>query len=198
MSALAATRICSACTTSGRRSMSDAGSPAGIAGGDVGVGQALARDRRRRPAEQQRQRVLDDRDLLLDEGNRGGGLRPQRLNPIQLEPVRHAAVQPVAEVAHRVVVDPQGLTCDLELQVELAQQEVVGRDVADQRHEDAAARLVAREQQGERRFVLAPQPAEQIDLPGELETTHEVLVRRIVGGRPVLRFGVRRSAARRS
>ena len=48
-------------------------------------------------AEQKRQRVLDDGDLPLEVGNRRRGLRPVRLDAIDLEPVRHAAVQPVLE-----------------------------------------------------------------------------------------------------
>ena len=92
-----------------------------------------------------------------------------RLDAIELEAVRHAAVQAVLEVGHRLVVQHERLPRDVELQIELAQQEVVGGDVADERDEDAAAGLLAREQQRQRRLVVPPEPAEQVDLPGQLE-----------------------------
>jgi hypothetical protein len=57
---------------------------------------------------------------------------------------------------------------------------------------DAAAGLIAREQQRQRRFVLAAQPAEQIEFPGQLEPVGAVLVRRILAGRSILRLRVRR------
>ena len=112
-------------------------------------------------------------------GNRGGGPRPVGLDAIELEPVRHAAVQPVLEVGDRLVVEAKRLPRDLELQIELAQQEVVGRDVADQRDEHAAAALLAGEHERQRRFVLTPQAAEQIELPGQLEAVGAALVRRV-------------------
>ena len=65
--ALAATRSCSAPSTSGRRSRSEVGRPAGIAGGTVLVRERrAARDRAREPAEQERERVLRGRDLPLE------------------------------------------------------------------------------------------------------------------------------------
>ncbi len=85
-----------------------------------------------------------------------------------------------AEIRHRLVVEAQRLLRDLELQVELAQQEIVRRDVADERHEHAAPALLARQHQRQRRFVLPPEPAEQIDLPRQLESVGAALMRRVV------------------
>ena len=102
-------------------------------------------------------------------GNRRGRLRPVGRDAIELEPVRHAAVQAVLEVGDRLVVQAERPPRDIELQVELAQQEVVRRHVADERDQHAAPPLFARQHQRQRRFALAPDAAEQIDLPRELE-----------------------------
>ncbi len=97
---------------------------------------------------------------------------------IELEAVRHATVEASAEVGHGLVVELERLARDLELHVELAQQEIVGRDVADERHEDAGAGLIGREIERVRRLVLASEPAEQVELPGQLKPVVTALARR--------------------
>ena len=148
----------------------------------MGGGVALAgrerdpRDRSGRPAEQQRQRVLDDGDLLFDFGDRGGGQRPVGDDPIQLEPVRDAALQPVPEIGDRFVVEAQRPARDFELQVELAKQEVVRRDIADEGDEHAAAALIARQHDREGGLVLAADATEQVQFPGQLKAVDPALV----------------------
>ena len=98
----------------------------------------------------------------------------------ELEPVRDAAVQPVLKVQDRLVVEAQRPPGDLELQVELAQQEVVRGDISDEGDDHAPPAEVARQHERQRRFVLAPDAAEQIELPGELEAEHAVRARVVV------------------
>ena len=83
-----------------------------------------------------------------------------------------------------VVERPASAARDLELQVQFAQQEVGGCDVADERDHHAAAGLLARERQRHRGFALAPEPAEQIDLPGQAGTRSCRSVRGVFVGRP--------------
>ena len=115
----------------------------------------------------------------------GGRLRAIGLDPIELETIRHTAVQAVLEIRDGLVVQAERLPGDLELQVELAQQEVVRGDVANQRHQHAAPALVGREHHREGRFLLAPDSAEQIEFPRQLEPVDPALMRRVV----VLRRG---------
>ena len=97
-----------------------------------------------------------------------------------------AAVQPVPEVDDGLVVQAERPARDFHLQVQFAEQEVVRGDVANQRDEHGPAVLFGRERNSQRRFPLAPQLAEHVDLPRQVEAVadvlREVLGLRVVGG----------------
>ena len=76
---------------------------------------------------------------------------------------------------------------DLELQVELAQQEVRRRDVAHERDEHGPAAFLGREVPREGGLVVAAQPPEQVDFPRSV-TPRLRVVERAVG----VRSGTRR------
>ena len=82
-------------------------------------------------------------------------------------------------------------------EVELPEQEVGCGDVPDQCDENAAARLLAGERDGCRRFRLPPDFAEEIQLPRQLKPAGPVLVRRVVAfcGRRRLAHAVTRRQA---
>jgi hypothetical protein len=75
---------------------------------------------------------------------------------------------------------PQRFSGDEQLQIQLAKQEVIARDVANERHEHAAARLFAGQCQRDGRFVLPADAAKDIELPRQLEPVHPRLMRRVV------------------
>ena len=77
MSALAATRSCSACTTSGRRSSSDAGRPGGIGGGKASPSARRSRAIGAGGRPSSSESAFSTMAICcLDVGNRGGGQRP--------------------------------------------------------------------------------------------------------------------------
>ena len=65
----------------------------------------------------------------------------------------------------------------VELQIELAKQEVIGRDIADQRNEHASAALLTRQHQSGRGLLLTPDSSKQVELPRELKSVGAALMR---------------------
>src|SRR5437764_1243676 len=82
--------------------------------------QRLTSDRAWRPAGEQADLVVHDRDRLHDGRDGGGGLRAVRLDPIELEAVRHAALESIPEIRHGLVVEPQVLLLNVEPPTELS------------------------------------------------------------------------------
>ena len=64
---------------------------------------------------------------------------------------------------------PDGAAGDLELEVELAELEVVGGDLGDQREEDPAPRLLRGQVLRQGRLVRAPDAAPEVELPGGVD-----------------------------
>ena len=132
--------LCSACSTSGRRSSSAAGSPAGISGA---FSCSIKRSPRGispggRPS-RMRELVLLRDDLALEIGDRGRRARERRLRARGREPGADAADELSLEEIERLLERVARPQRDLELEVELAQLEIGLRDVGHQREHDRRA-----------------------------------------------------------
>ena len=74
------------------------------------------------------------------------------------------------------------MTRNLDLQIELAQEEVVGGDITDERHEHAAPSLFTGQREGGGSFLLPPQAAPEIELPRQLKSVRRRLTDRALVG----------------
>src|SRR5262249_23639355 len=74
---------------------------------------------------------------------------------------------------------------NLELEVELAELEVRGRHIADQRGHDEAPRVLAGEQIAPRRLRGPPETTPEVELPGEVEGAHGTERRLELQRRPI-------------
>ena len=178
MLALAATRFCSACRMSGRRCSSVEGRSAGIERRDELVDGLAARDRARVAPEQDRDQVLQRRDLLLDGRDRGQRLLVLRPDLRDLGLRHDAGLEAQVEDARGLAEVRRRRLRDLALAVERAQRDVGGRDVRDHREHDAALRLLARVDLRLRGLGQAAHAAEEVELPRGAERR---LVQREVG-----------------
>ena len=136
---------------------------------DLVVEARPARDGAGVPPQQEAEQVLLRLDLPFEVGDGGAGGGERRRGAGGLERGGGAGFEAPAEQGVGFLERGRRPPGDLELQVELAQAEVGGRDVRDEGEQDPAAGLLGGQVAGERRLVQAADAAPQVDLPGEAE-----------------------------
>ena len=163
--AVAAASCCSACRTSGRRSISADGRPAGISGGRAVDQRPAALDRSWIPSEQHADRVL----LLFDLAPEVDDLRLRRVDELlglaDVEERRRAAAFPHFRELQRFLPGRQRASGDLELEVERLEVVVAARHLRHETGEHRAAAPLARQNLGACAFVGAAVLAPEIRDP---------------------------------
>ncbi len=94
---------------------------------------------------------------------------------VKFELVGHSAGKPPPVKFHCFVVDSERPAADFELEIELPEVEIGLGDVGDQGDQHAALSLLGGKEDSGRRFRFAPNPAEDIQLPGHIENHQPVL-----------------------